>query len=155
MTSPFGSYKTTNFEWRQLASTITVSRDFLENLPGVQGVETSYQPADWAIDQLLMTLRAYVLTHPLGKHEVTRTKTIEWPATPWHHWKHRHATAWWLRWFVQRRPVQTTRQTIDYREVWDEMAAYPWNDRLPMVPGLGKASRVITVVEHGWTVNDE
>lgn len=136
------------FEWRKVGVVQAVSREFLEDHgipPGVQDVDVTVAE-DLFADRMIARLRSWVLTHQLAEHEVIRTRTVEWPATPWQHWKQRHAEAWWLRWFVARRPVRMQEQVVDFREAWQELAAYPWQERLPLVRSLGRPVRMVQVL---------
>lgn len=141
-------------EWKKLGFYQPLSRE-VAIPPGVTGVELSIDDAlGFCSELILLKLKAFVLTHPLAEHEVTRTKAVEWPATPWQHWKQRHSESWWLRWFVQRWPVRMQQQVVDFREAWQEMAAYPWQDRLPRLSGLGKPTRMVEVLAAEWNVGD-
>jgi hypothetical protein len=157
VTDPRGQYTEKLFEWQKIASALPIAREFLESMPpGIQDPAFSFSPMGFALDQVVLHLRAFVLTHDLGEHSVTRTKTVDWPATPWQHWKQRHAEAWWLRWFVARRPVRMQTEVVDFHEAWQELAAYPWQTRLPRMPeGFGAPSRMVRILTHEWTNPDD
>lgn len=80
---------------------------------------------EFIIDRLsgdmICRLRADVLAEKLPPVQVSgqESVTFESPATPFQHWKQKHAEAWWLVWFVRRWPVRedvttkTVRMTVD------------------------------------------
>jgi hypothetical protein len=67
--------------------------------------------ADFSVHQdmifggLMLRLEREILTDRRAKDEYQASLHV--PRSPWHHWKHKHRQAWWLRWLVRRRPVQT------------------------------------------------
>lgn len=141
------------FDWRKIGFVQQVSPELLEDVrflpPGVGNVAIAAS-RDWMTDMIVMKLRAFVLTHQLAEHSVSRRRTVSWPATPWQHWKHRHAGSWWLRWLVARRPVQMQHEVVDFQEAWTELATYPWQTHLPPFPELGKPNRVV-LSDVRWT----
>lgn len=146
------------FDWQKLGFVKQFTREFLEDFqlpPGVGNVslQTGQSAIDFMADTMFMQLKAYVLTHQLAEHSVSRTRTVEWPASPWQHWKHRHAGAWWLRWFVERRPVRMQQEVVDFQEAWTELASYPWQTLVPPLPQLGRPVRVV-LSDTRWTPED-
>lgn len=158
MPEPRESAKEFVFDWQKLGVVQAVSRDFLDDMampPGVAGVSAAASDSyDFVFDRLFVRLKAYVLTHQLAEHSVSRQRTVSWPASPWQHWKHRHAGSWWLRWLVERRPVRLQYETVDFQEAWTELAAYPWQTYLPPFPELGRPNRVV-LTDVRWTPPSE
>jgi hypothetical protein len=66
---------------------------------------------------LIRSVTAEVLAEKLPPERVERSQTfgIDFPASPFQHWKQKHATRWWLRRFVRRWPVRTERLTREAR----------------------------------------
>lgn len=60
---------------------------------------------------LVHALTAEVLAEKLPPERIDKSQTfgMDFPASPFQHWKQKHRDSWWLRWFVQRRPVKTDR----------------------------------------------
>lgn len=144
------------FDWQKFGAVQAVTREFLDEIgipPGVARVSVT-TVEDPFRDLVFARLKAYVLTHQLAEHGVTRSRTVEWPATPWQHFKKRHAESWWLRWLVARRPVRMQHEVVDFQEAWTELAAYPWQTHLPPFPKLGRPNRVV-LSDVRWTPPSE
>ena len=85
------------------------------------------------IDQLsgemVYRLRAHVLAEKLPPVEVSDQKsvTFESPASPFQHWKQKHARTWWLAWFVGRWPVrqEATTKTVRMTVNLTKYRSYP------------------------------
>lgn len=154
MPEPQGSKKQFVFDWQKLGFVQAVSRELLDTWampPGVAGVSAEASDSyGFGLDHLFLKLKAYVLTHQLAEHSVSRRRTVSWPASPWQHFKRRHAESWWLRWLVARRPVRLQHETVDFQEAWTELAAYPWQTHLPPFPELGRPNRVV-LSDVRWT----
>lgn len=145
MPEPQESGKKFVFDWQKLGFAQRIEPDMFDasGLPtGIGGVAME-ATRDWMTDMIVAKLKAFVLTHQLAEHSVSRQRTVSWPATPWQHFKHRHAASWWLRWLVARRPVRMQHERVDFQEAWTELAAYPWQTYLPPFPELGQPNRVV------------
>lgn len=87
--------------------------------------------AEYLRGQLAVDLRAYVLAEKKDVHtDISRLLVleVETPATPWHHFRHNHRDAWWLRWI--RRPIRYTthRKTGEMRVDMTRYLTYPHAD---------------------------
>ncbi len=84
---------------------------------------------DMVTNDLVYRLGAHVLAERLPPVEVTRETTVEFqsPASPFQHWKQKHAQSWWLRWFVGRWPVRqdTTVKTATLTVDLTKYRSYP------------------------------
>ena len=84
---------------------------------------------DGLLDELSIRLTSEVLAKSLSSESTSKTVLFQHdePASAWQMFKRNHATSWWLRWLVDRRPVQcapiTKSETVTFKaEKW---AAYP------------------------------
>jgi hypothetical protein len=55
-------------------------------------------------------LQGFVLTETLAPEY--ESKSVEFPDSPFQHWKHKHADSWWLRRFVRRWPVRNRQVSL-------------------------------------------
>lgn len=76
-----------------------VSPEVLDRIEG-----SSY--VDDLTHDLVLRLQAEVLEDKVA--ESTYRMTVPYPATPWHHFKHRHRDAWWMRAIVRHWPIGFT-----------------------------------------------
>ena len=65
-------------------------------------------------------LRTEVLARTLDKRTHTKNVKHQEPASPWQMFKRKHAHSWWLRWLVERRPVE---YSVWYESVTVEVEA--------------------------------
>lgn len=138
-------------EWQRLAASAHV------DLPGVH-LETSVAVTDHILDggrTIALNVRALVLGERLPPHTETAATsvTLDAPASPWQHWKWRHAGARWARWFVRRRPPRmvsvSTPVTLTTR--WEQMAVYPWQRLARAGDGVGRPVRIVQGPESTWS----
>lgn len=137
------------FGWLKVGVRQEISREVLESMPsGVVDPTVQFDDTTrFALDRMVLDLRAKVLKYDLPGHEVTRQHTVSFdvPNSPWQHWKRKHEGTWWLRWFVQRRPVRTERlsKTVQFGATWVDMATYPWQTVAPTARNLGRPVRFV------------
>jgi hypothetical protein len=95
------------------ALTLQRLRIGLEQRVGAHMIESLelHQVEDVFTRSIVTRLTADVLAEKLPPERVERSSEFTWefPASPFQHWKQKHQGAWWLRWFVARRPVRRTR----------------------------------------------
>ncbi len=85
------------------------------------------------LDAMVWALRGVVLGERLAEKEVTVVTegiaVFVFPTSPWQFFKQRHATSWWMRWLVRRRPVRLdhSRQKVQRakRVVLEQFATFP------------------------------
>jgi hypothetical protein len=128
-------------EWR----TISQIQAFDPDLPfGLSKAQWAAE-RDMIRNRMLVRLKSAVLAFRLPGHSATEQRTVSFkvPASPWQHWKQKHQDAWWLRWFVARRPVRTEvlSETVELTTVWEDYATYPWQTVAPTDPKLGMPNR--------------
>lgn len=106
-------------------------------------------------------LEALVLgqTRPDKVVETTETVSFEYPASPFQHWKFKHKTSWWLKWFIRHRPIiiATQLKQCKLRTSWDMADVYPLQTVITE-PRLGEPYVVINSPVHTtkvWEVPDE
>lgn len=140
-------YAETIYHWQKIAYAQSVSQELLNSFPsGIVDLKAECSnDFDFMRDVMTVRLSAYVLKHDLGLHSVNRAKTVHFPASPFQHWKQKHAESWWLRRFVTRWPVREQHVKVDFQEAWQEMAVYPWQELMPARdPRMGNAVRIVT-----------
>lgn len=106
-------------DWRRYAQVQAVSQAWLEDarLTVLQ---------DQLFPQMVLRLERDILADK--RAEQTYQAHLDIPRSPWHHWRHKHRNAWWLRWLNPHRPVQYDRRTATLEvERWQH---YP-DARLP------------------------
>lgn len=59
-------------------------------------------------DQMILNLEVEVLTHKIAQS--TYTMTVPYPASPWHHFKHRHRSSRLMAWWIKRHPIKYTKK---------------------------------------------
>jgi len=105
-------------------------------------------------DELVYRLTAFMLGEQLPPETIIEHQTlvVAVPASPWQQYKQSHATRWWMRWLVRRRPVREVDHTrtaelrVDLRRYW----AYP-QAKIAMAERLGRPIRVaMTNTDVGW-----
>ena len=98
--------------------------------------------AEMLTGDLVVELRAYLLAE---KREVWTERSapltldIVVPATPWHHFRHLHAGAWWQRLIERRRPIRYTihKRTGQMTASLTRFLTYPHADVPYRGPQLG------------------
>lgn len=70
-------------------------------------------------ERLIHSVCTEVLAERLPPERVEQAETFgfDFPVSPFQHWKQKRAGAWWLRRFVQWRPVKTERFEMEARLV--------------------------------------
>ena len=63
--------------------------------------------------ELVRSLRSRVLADHLADDVFTASTSFEAPRSTWQMFKQTHAESWWLRWLVERHPVEMATQRRD------------------------------------------
>lgn len=101
-------------EQRKVAARLAVTRE-----------ATLHTSFDMLVDQLVVRLESYVQTEKLVGDTKAVYLHLDFPASPWQHYKQKHANAWWLRWLVVRRPVVLKTHSQQRDVVFERYALYP------------------------------
>lgn len=96
---------------------------------------------DHATQSLVIQLATAVQAESICSERVEHTERVDFeawvkqpvPASTWQYFKNQHATTWWLRWLVRRRPVRTvslkhlgkTSQPVTLAVTWEGYATFP------------------------------
>lgn len=100
---------------------------------------TVEQQQSFIDDTIAVRVRALIYGETLPSHTETRHAAV--PASPWQHFKHDHARAWWMRPLAGRRPPLMKQITLT--ATWQEMAGYPWASLKTQLPdSMGPAVRL-------------
>lgn len=118
--SPFGKYNQVQLNWLVFRSRVPLS-------PGV--FLSDPQIADYVYGEGIAVLEAHVLgrKRPSKVVEESNVTFFKMPASPFQHYKHKHKDAWWMRWFVKKRPVIYTEYGRESKlsVSWDMSDVYP------------------------------
>lgn len=82
-------------------------------------------------------LRSEVLARRLDTRVYSESAHFDEPASTWQMFKRTHASSWWLRWLVERRPVRTVRHTQQVIVRATDRAIYP-DARIQLSDQLGR-----------------
>lgn len=99
-------------------------------------------------ERAVFDLNSYVLAEHLAPEVYTATERIEFPATPWQHFKERHEGTRWLGWLVRRRPVQYDEHPVMVKVHLDRKRVYP--EATVEVPELGRPVIWETITASAW-----
>ena len=112
------------FDWMKLAR-----RDLL---PGIvmQDINLMKNYLDYMRDDVVVEFNGMVLGQKLPEFSVSKSETIETPATPWQHFKEFHSEKWWMKNIVKRWPVKKIQNKVELTATWNQWAAYPWQDKV-------------------------
>lgn len=103
--------------------------------------------AEYFADDLVLRLRSFVLAENVGKLEAAETETValEYPASPWQHWKfnRQNRPRWWWFWVRWLPEVRYRRQETDVTVVarWTAYHTFPESSIVVPNERLGRPYR--------------
>jgi hypothetical protein len=134
-------FETETFDWIKYSVHERIPGFFLKDFRLTQDNQAYFE--DHFVARITGTVLGQSL--PGGVYRTSATAKFEYPASPWQHFKRNHSRAWWLRWLVKRRPVQTAKAYRTARVEFD----YEHNVVFPMQrsyrPSLGRAVYIPTI----------
>lgn len=111
-----------------------------------------------SMHELVTSLEVLVLGKQLPDKTVTASEPIffEYPASPFQHWKYKHQFSWWLKWFINWRPIINAQKVkiASLEATWTMQQVYP--DQTITDPRLGDPYVVINQPrQRYWTTPDD
>jgi hypothetical protein len=116
---------------------------------------------DSYMHQTLRTLALEIEACVVGQRrpdKVVESKEVvffEYPASPFQHWKFKHKSSWWLKWFTKKYPViiaeKAKKCTLSVS--WAMTDVYPEQTRVH--PTLGEQYTLIDPPRSIWRIEDQ
>lgn len=125
-------FKNEVFEWLKFQDREYIPTQMLSGVHYEQSIEQD--SLSFIRDQSLYRLNAMVLGKKLPSFTETRTEVFNTPKNPWQFFKDMYADKWFMRGIVKRWPVKFVGQKVTLTATWDQWAAYPWLDKVPVSP---------------------
>ena len=127
-------YKEEIFNWLKFEDSQAVPMDMLSGVIYDQSIQRDDSGPGFLRNQAIYRINARVLAKELPSFSEQVTEVVNMPKNPWQHFKDMYADKWFMRAIVKRWPVKFTKQKVTLTAKWDQWAAYPWLDKVPVTP---------------------
>lgn len=127
-------YKEEIFNWLNFEDRQAVPMDMLSGVIYDQSIQRDDSGMRFLRNEAIYRVNARVLAKELPSFSEQVTEVINMPKNPWQHFKDMYADKWFMRAIVKRWPVKFSKQKVTLTATWDQWAAYPWLDKVPVTP---------------------